>query len=235
MRHPKEVAPYNHTYYARNKHTGERSGEFDCLIEAVNFAKAQPRRHRLQDAISYTFKLEATQKYERDGYVYDYHTGKRWWETRRRVVYETHFYPPADWVITNDLGELVTKEEVNALNERRYRDWRRWDEWYELHGRRMTRVKGASDKVKLSCEKVKSYFRDGDVYYSDRCSGNYRGIQTTNERRQNEAHTDEYGEWIVRGRRRVLPTCYDDHRVSIHEASRSWKHHSKRRKQWKAK
>ena len=54
------------------------------------------------------------------------------------------------------------------------------------------------------------------------------GIHTTPERRWNIAHVNEYGEELVRGRRRHLPNTWDDY-IRINE--RSWKQ-KKIKKQW---
>lgn len=63
----------------------------------------------------------------------------------------------------------------------------------------------------------------------------FRPIHTTPEKRWNEAHLDEYGPSIVRPRRqkRLLPDSYWDKYCNMWSTDRSWKHNSKRRKQWK--
>jgi hypothetical protein len=65
----------------------------------------------------------------------------------------------------------------------------------------------------------------------------YRTIKTTNERRQNELHQKEYGEYIVRGKRKnkALPSSWDDRVASAFDTHKSWKHNSKRKHQWKEK
>lgn len=235
-----EVTPYTHTYRAFNKHTGATHGNFDSIADAVNFAKNQPRRHRRQDALSYTRKLEADKLYERDTYVYDYHCPtKRWYETRRRVVLESYHYPAGDWVIVNDLGEVAEKADVEAALRKTYRNygWGSWDAWYMMHGARLTRIKGSGDKVKESCARVLEDRGYGDSYTNINRRGYHRIIGTTNEKRQTAGHMDEYGQSIVRGRRRprLLPDNWDDRGISLSRSETSWKHHSKRRKQWKPK
>lgn len=56
----------------------------------------------------------------------------------------------------------------------------------------------------------------------------YKRIHTTPERRWNIAHVNEYGEELVRGRRRHLPDTWDDY-IRINQ--KSWKQ-KKIRKQW---
>ena len=58
-------------------------------------------------------------------------------------------------------------------------------------------------------------------------------VKTTAEQRANEAlKSDGYGD-LVRGKRRHLPTAWDDKPNSAWKTRKSWKHHSKRRHQWK--
>lgn len=57
----------------------------------------------------------------------------------------------------------------------------------------------------------------------------YRYVRTTNEIRANAAALEDG--YKVRGRRRNLPTVYDDVRVS-RTWGRSWKDYTKRRKQY---
>ena len=64
----------------------------------------------------------------------------------------------------------------------------------------------------------------------------YRNPKTLQEMKWNEAHGDcemkEYGP-LVRRRRLYLPTCWDDFPIAARDAEHSWKHHSKRPKQYK--
>ena len=234
-----EATPYTHTYRAFNKHTGVTHGNFDSIIDAVDFAKTHPSRHQRQPLFSYTRKLEADKLYERDTYVYHFHGSNRWYENRRRVVLESYYYPAADWVIVNDLGEVVEKKEVEAVSWKPYRSrcWDASDAWYMMQGERLTRIKGSGDKVKESCARVRDDRGHGDGYTNINRRGYHRCIGTSNEKRQTEGHMEEYGQNIVRGRRRprVLPDNRDDRGISLSSTETSWKHHSKRRKQWKPK
>jgi hypothetical protein len=228
-----DVTPYQHTYYACNKHTGEVSGDFDCLQKIVQAISAKPRRHPKQDAFSFTRKLEADKKHLSYNHVYDY-TVKDWWSTRTRVVAENYYYPAPDWVIVNDLGEIVDREAVNAATRATYRrtNWELREERCNMLHSRLLRRKGSGAKIKTNCTVVPSHGRYGG--YESLVYGYYRVPQTRNEMAQNAGHEDEYGEWMVRGRRRGknLPNSYSDRPRAIREAENSWKHHSRRKKQW---
>lgn len=74
-------------------------------------------------------------------------------------------------------------------------------------------------------------------HYDYKIGGIYRTIRTTNERRQTSGHVSEYGESIVRGRRRGknLADAWDDYLNHSTNSASSWKHNSRRRHQWKVK
>lgn len=68
----------------------------------------------------------------------------------------------------------------------------------------------------------------------------FRGVRTTNEHRQNDAHIneyeEEYGELVRPSRRGYnLPTSWDDKPNSVWKTRKSWKHNSRRKCQWKQK
>ncbi len=63
----------------------------------------------------------------------------------------------------------------------------------------------------------------------------FRPIRTYAEARTNVGHADEYGPGIVRWKRtgRLLPDAWWDLPNGSWATDKSWKHNSKRRKQWK--
>lgn len=63
----------------------------------------------------------------------------------------------------------------------------------------------------------------------------FRKPSTMKEMRKACADIEEYGQNIVRAKRnhKNLPNSYDDIYCNIHDTKKSWKHNSKRRKQWK--
>ena len=65
----------------------------------------------------------------------------------------------------------------------------------------------------------------------------YRGVRTSNEIRQNNAHVNEHGQNMVRAKRRGfnIPSSWDDKPNSRWDTRKNWKHNSKRRHQWKHK
>lgn len=71
--------------------------------------------------------------------------------------------------------------------------------------------------------------------YSRVVRGHYRHIHTVANRRKIEGVIKDEGEPVFRGKQRNLPTYWDEISLSVHKSFKSWKHNSKRRKQWKIK
>jgi hypothetical protein len=123
----------------------------------------------------------------------------------------------------------------------RYRNWR-YKERYEKP-LDVVYTKKNPNKIK------KGYFDNGERYgwrrshinpwhhYPYISMGYFRAVKTQNERRQNAAIIADYGDNVVRGRRRSkqLPSAWDDIPVHSWDLVKSWKHNSKRRHQWKVK
>lgn len=76
---------------------------------------------------------------------------------------------------------------------------------------------------------------DNTFFYSFLNIGYYRKVKTTNTRRQIEAVEREEDEPLFRAKNRNLPDSRDDSYIGVRYTYKSWKHNSKRRKQWKNK
>lgn len=235
-----EVTPHHYTVRAYNKATGKVCGEFDCVRDAADFIKAQPLKHPQQPRFSHTLKLEPQYKYwVRSWKRYDCepvpfkHNRVRWNE-------EFAYAPAAEWVIIDHLFQPVDRRSVElASYGYRYRDTNNGvkEALRESMQARLVRVKGSARKVKRGYEKVIRYWGGifgGEHHYTSLRHAYYRAPQSQNERRTSCGHVDEYGEEMVRGRRRWnnLKDTYDDLNSVVYHTEKSWKHHSKRRKQW---
>lgn len=217
MRHKTiEVPPYKHTYRVYNKALKEFSEVFEELIDAVEYAVRHiTGKHRLT-----------------------------WWWIENKISYvmhtegPTYYYgrdiPPALNVIVNDLGDPVSKEEIRDCSVGyKSRNYEGRHKYRDENKMRMLRVKGSPAKIKKSCEHVPWYWCD-EVGYTTLVLGYGKRVSTMNEKKANEGHIDEYGDCIVRGARRPrhLPDAWDDKPIAIWDTMYSWKHNSKRRKQW---
>jgi hypothetical protein len=224
-------------YRAYNKHTRSYTKFFPTLAEAAAFVVAQPKRHRLQGRYTDTLKRESDGKNE-------IHHGPWYSDYKQRNEYpkrwtEIEKYPAPDWVIVDDLGNLAPSSVISEALPRRwkYRDWAARDAERDLMEERRLKFRGDGLKIKLVYavgHKVYTY-RWGGSGYRENIRGYHRYIHTFRDHRVNCGHIEEYGEELVRGRRRCLPTTYDDRPNGSYKVELSWKHHSKRRKQWKPK
>jgi len=148
------------------------------------------------------------------------------------------------FMILDKFGEVVPKEVVFSAHIEKYFAVRReklriaMEERTALYDKRLTlrvKRKGSANKIKHSYSVVKTKYAYGSDRIMMRLIGYTRNVATLNEKKQNEAHCLEYGEVMVRARRRNLPDSWSDIRISGRNCDTSWKHNSKRRKQWKAK
>lgn len=219
----KEVPPYTNTFRVFNKSDRKVHVEFVDLNDAVDFVYGKVKiRYYNYERISFTLKDESDFVYA----PYSYYS-------KVKTVYTAKASP---WVILTDLGDIVSKEEINEARRSiyKYRDYHsRWDR-YELNRKRLNDKKGSGLKIKGSYKTVEDVDRHGDVSYTNLVRSYGRRPNTTQEKRMSEAHMDEYGENIVRGGRRPhsLPCSWSDYPVSAWGTEKSWKHNSKRRKQW---
>lgn len=221
MRHKtKDVPPYEHTYRVFNKATKIYSNVFLELIDAVEYVMRNDdsKRGRLswwwmENKISYVLHTEAD---------------------IRRWAWNSDTIPAPLNVIVNDLGDVLTREEIkDSLVGYKWKDSSSRRKYIETNKMRMLRIKGSANKIKQSCEHIPYESRWGDGY-TTRVLGYGKRVATMNEKKASEGHIDEYGDGIVRGSRRPrqLPDAWDDKPIAMWDTMYSWKHNSKRRKQW---
>lgn len=227
MKEVKNVSPFAFAYTVFNKTEREIYGVFSCLEDAVEFINARFEHHPYgRDSISYTYEREPDYKH----LTYSFDRFKR--------GYITEYYSASPWLIYTESGIIQedavkdAKRRIRIANYHGNKGWETRLEQYAMHDKRMVIVKGSGDKIKSNSERLADTKAE-DTEYSRRVWGYFRTPKTAQERRKNVGHIDEYGESFVRGRRRNLPDAWDDIANSRMDTERSWKHHSKRKKQWK--
>ncbi len=145
-------------------------------------------------------------------------------------------------VVYDNLGRIVSRSELAGVkmiqpqynNTRFQRAQEMWDYKRNVTDSALCKRKGDTKKIKSNWATAETVDNLGnkDYDYSPYYS---HSIRVKNEQTANEAHMTEYGEQFVRGRRAILPNAWDGKPSSFWGCRRSWKHNSKRRKQWKAK
>lgn len=231
-----DVDPFKLTYRPYHKVDREFYGEFDCLLDAVAFCNENFKKvHWEHKAISHTLKNEGEVKYV---------TNTHWvWDAERnrsKTIYEYAYAPASPWVILSERG-VVTADDIKAARDAIPRGVSSYDRW-EARGRRsdmlhvrLVRKRGDGLKIKTTYAYVWRAGWRGEAHLDTLVRGYHRYPDTNRERRINIAHMDEYGWGVVRGKRRKLPSSWDDRPCGAWDLQDSWKGHSKRRKQWKPK
>lgn len=228
----KEVEQHQVKYRVFDKTQKKFCDEFEDLYDAIVYCEVHAETKRWNvPKISHTFKTEAEYKEVRIEHrlVYD----------KFVLVYENFYYPAAKFVILTDLGDVVGKEDIDEARKlnRVWKNGRRWLEWEEYCYKRDSRLvcsRGSPKNIKQTYRKIYRGFGQWGHDFRNEVWSYYRSPRTHGEIKQACAHADEYGEQIVRAKRRYhsIPNARDELRSDVYSTQKSWKHNSKRRKQW---
>lgn len=212
-----DVGPYKFTYRLYNNKTNERYLGFASISDAISFAGKISNIKIYKRNVCHFFNENKKQKKLS---VY---------ELAIRILKRENTTDV--WSITNNLGDVVSLDEIaNNAPSYKYKPFN----WSSDKGEQLVQKNDNVDKIKSSYATTKhnSHFGSwysNDVRYGDR-------LNTHSEIGKNSLDNEEYSEYhVVRGKRNHLPTKWDDDRVSAYKSEKSWKHHSKRGKQWKIK
>lgn len=146
------------------------------------------------------------------------------------------------WCITNQWRDVVDPKIIDATGPRYVP--KNYSFYYHRYDAvRKGLVKKKNDGLKIKT--VWAYTNRWSPYLKEWCfkkAVRNKGFATLQERRANvgcmhEDFINEYGTVFVRGKRRksYLPTTWDKTRLNRDKCFKSWKHNSKRGKQWKPK
>lgn len=226
----KETDGFKPTYKVYDKTKAKHVGIFYTLYDAISFVQDNTEVITFRVPLhSYTMKLEPAIQVK---------DGNGFWDSKvynRTYTYTS--YDPPRFVILTTLGDIVPEAEVVEETKRnRHRKHYKWShidytEWCNRRNSRLIYKKGSTNKIKLAFRKKLTRLSG---FYNNDIRGYYRHPKTHSEMKIAAAHVNEYGESIVRGKRRVcnLPDSWDDLQNGSYRSELSWKHHSKRRKQW---
>lgn len=145
-------------------------------------------------------------------------------------------------VVYDNLGRIITRKELASIkmgrpeyNNARYeRRQEMFDYQRNLTDSALCKCKSDTKKVKTHWATAETVDRFGNEGY-DYSPYYTHSVRVKNEQTANEAHSEEYGANLIRGKRSSLPNPWDGKPSSFSGCRRSWKHNSKRRKQWIAK
>lgn len=224
-----ETVPFVFRYFLVNRYTKEKFGPFDNIVDAKAF-KYEKYRYIYWDGNSYADKLEFNHQERQNQWAHNI--------LGRTKEVDRHAKKP--FAILNHLGDVIDPKIVHEAGRGEWRNnrYERWRERGLISGARREFRKYNPNKLKMLYSTVKTVDSLGDIEYDETwMRSHYRRIRTTQERRMAIAHMDEYGAQMVRGKRRArtLPNAWDDYSSNVWDLKESWKHHSKRNKQYKTK
>lgn len=139
-------------------------------------------------------------------------------------------------------GKTVEVEpfyQIQEVERKPYRNygWEARSAKANIIERGLVKKKGDGNKIKSdwSYREYWNTWTNEVDYTNDSLGIYYRRIRTTAERRANTGCDADYGPGLVRRSRcwRNLPNSWDDYTCGAWSVRASWKHNSKRRKQWK--
>lgn len=228
----KEVEQHRVKYRVFDKEQRKFCSEFEDLYDAIVYCEVNADvKHWDIPKISHTLKTESEYSVINAGYEIV--------DGIVRRTFQVTGYPAAKFVILTDLGDVVGEEEIDEARKLN-RVWKngRWGpEWEEYCYQRDSRLvcsRGSPKKIKQTYRKFYKGFGRWGHNFSRVIRSYYRHPRTHGEIKQACAHADEYGEQIVRAKRRYknVPDAWDDYCSDVYHTEKSWKHNSKRRRQW---
>lgn len=240
-----QIEAFPYTYTIKNLYTN-KTVEGDTIGEALWKARGYLLKDEVGHLTSYT--IDSIYKFFNNGF------GRKcnyWLELKEFKPYKWSKYSylagyvrddAYPLVMYNNLGAIIHPDEIARHTPVRPAFKPYVSKWEEKQARRNMQearrlwTNSNPNKLKFDWSVKESRDRDGDISYENHCRY-YRRIRTAQARRMAVAHCEEYGNEMVRGKRRHrnLVTSWDDISSSMWYSQESWKHHSKRAKQWRAK
>ena len=235
------VAPFKYSYIVTNLYTGKKF-EADTIGEALWYAKLL-MKDSLGSYIGYSGHIaeyfnNGTGRKANHWIGYTEHKAYSWSRAYIRQYVRRDAFP---LVMQNNLGAIIHPDEiaehrvtpppVSGKSYKQKADEREARRTKEQARRVWTKDNVNKLKMHYSVVPNPDWWSEYDEMW---CSSYHRRIKTTQEHRMNEAHMSEYGDEMVRGKRRYrqLPNSWDDVPTGIWDGRKCWKHNSKRRKQW---
>lgn len=215
------IDPFELSYRVFNKANNDIEYQCTSLYETFEYAKAHytPKNYNIP-LLSFTLKREQP--------IVIKHYNKPL----------ISIFPPPEIVIQTNFGDIVSNDEIR--NEiKRNRKISKYDFWKERNERdyNLLYTRKNRKKLKAAYRKYKYLYYSYGLYhyrYSNVSGNSFRKIKTFSEARETCGHQSDYGENIIRAKRgyKTIPSSWDDVSSGLWKKQYSWKHNSKRRKQW---
>ena len=232
MKKLQSVEPFKYTYRVLNRITMQVRGDYKSLAKVFeSFSLFCNYRAFFREEISDGYDTKIAH-YTVNGKVYLWHPNAP--ESQGKYA-----------IIRVEDGYVLRQEDINDEDfpPRRKRYYRGEDETIHDRSKDLVKTKSNNRKIKADwASKLRpahwsygpSYHEE--YYYSCANMGYHRLGKMIREQRVLEGIIDEYeNEYpnIVRASRKGLPSGWSGEKgISAYHSAASWKHHSKRRKQW---
>lgn len=241
MKEIKNTEPFAYSYRAYNRLTSCYSDAFSNVKDLLdsNFIENFHGRHHNHK--HWNFSTSLKKKYINYPTIsHKLNHIERW-----RLVSETERINKENVyvIIEIESNRILEIEEIKEKYNFQYYSYLEYyaarNEYYERMAQRLIRYKNNSSKIKKNYAAGQtSYSKELPSYDPCFAMSYFAKIRTANERRILEGVKAEYDReyyGLVRGKRSLLPTAWDDKKISARYTYKSWKHNSKRRKQWMSK
>lgn len=212
-----DVEPFKFTYSILERVTMDHYGPFNDFEEIINFI----RKYFGTMLIKFDTEISKIKTKLIDG--------KRYYDNKYTCSVSHHYFV----IVCVESGEIIDPKLLPRLHE--YRPY--VGRYYNKRDEDLLLRKNNIKKIKQTYRSGYYYseYRDEGYYIVGTILSSFRRIKTKSERSKNECILKEYrNEYhnLVRGKRRKLPNNYDDIHLGVYDQYKSWKHNSKRRKQW---
>ena len=234
-----EVESYPKTYIAHDKLDGHIIGRYtdiNELIEEVNNYCLSHRGYGLGKLFQGHMKSDSVvvEKYRYGPVDYRIPDPKpAYWYAPYNNLIKEYVHVPGIYV-TDELGDIV--KDIWKLQARKP-----YKSSWKLRRMRRERVEKTLKRYKNNVNKIKAVYgyHEGFSQWSDEIeympdmSTYHRSIRTHSAAKKLSGFIKEEGEPEPRGRQLNLPDSWDDIGCCVWHQTKSWKHNSKRKKQWK--
>lgn len=216
-----DVEPYKHTYRVFNKIQKKYELYNVDIVDAVAYVYKKHKETNVGwrcPVVSETFRKEP-----------DIVDNQLSWLPRKHI---TDVIPSPKYVITNEVADIVSLREVQDIYWIHLRKIRSY-EFSDFHNERLYRDQKRK-KIKKAYKFIPYNYGIGIISYKSAVCGYHRSVKTQNEIRKACADITDYGFEYVRAKRnhKNIPNSWDDINNNIYSTKKSWKHNSKRQKQW---
>lgn len=240
------IEPFKLTYTVENRYTGDKFEGLEDISTALGYAKLLMKLADKKSKHGYMLLGPSVVFFPSIYHMFNDHRDKGlngWVDIK---TYDGTRWKHFRYVVKDDVRPLVMYDNLGSIvdpkmlfgyniKNKTYPKYDRTQREYhrELTDRGLCKRKSDGKKIKTNWATVETVDTFGEVSYSVGHSY-FRSVCTKNEITQNLAHENEYGSEFVRGGRRgkSIPTSWDDISSSYWSCRRSWKHNSKRKKQW---